>query len=61
MYYCAYQVLISEALISDDNSFELILNGENSNAEIPSEVNEDQEFNLQSLIKTVKHDDILEI
>jgi len=48
-------------LTSDDDSFEPILDGEDSGAEIPPEVDEDRELNLQSLIETVEHDDILEI
>jgi hypothetical protein len=59
--YRAYQVPISEALTSDDDSFEPILDGEDSGAEIPPEVDEDRGLNLQSLIETVEHVDILEI
>ena len=54
--YRACQVPISEVLTSDDDSFEPIFDGEDSGGEIPSEVDEDRELNLQSLIETIEHD-----
>jgi MULE transposase domain len=59
--YRACQVPISEALTSDDNSFEPFFDREEDSTNILVEPDEDRELNLQSLIAVVNPDDIVEI
>jgi len=55
------QVSVSEALTSDNDSFESFFNKNNFNAEIFVKIDKDRELNLQSLIETVESDNILKI
>ncbi|CAG8749489.1 8997_t:CDS:2, partial [Racocetra fulgida] len=59
--YHSYKVQISEISTSDDDSFEPIFDEVDDNSEIPVEADEDCELNLQSLVKIVNPNDILEI